>query len=217
MSAAAASSAAAAERTELDTALMTALHEAAEEGRHKEIRELCAEGANVDAMDELNYTPAWLAAVKGHAGCLRVLQELGADLNICCWNGMSPLCAAANSGREECVRILHALGADLNKGDQIDVSPISMAIFRNKPATVRMLVRLGADVQPLLDYDNPKPAIAAIAKEVRDFLKATGLVRAGEHQLALHSVVQLVLSAPMTQKMWKYTYPVGCPVIVSSR
>jgi ankyrin repeat protein len=96
-----------------------ALFAAAASGDDDEIRALLATGsANVnDTGDRIGRTPVYMAAKHGHVGSIRVLYELGADVNKCTSGGASPVCIAAEEGHAECIRVLHDLGAAVNHCD----------------------------------------------------------------------------------------------------
>ena len=61
------------------TALMAApIHDAAREGDEHRVRELLAAGADVNAKDEVGWTPLHSAAVSGQVGVMKTLLAAGA-------------------------------------------------------------------------------------------------------------------------------------------
>jgi ankyrin repeat protein len=78
-----------------------------------EVRSLVAAGVDVEAMDDFG-TSMHRAAGEGHVDVLKVLAELGANVNSPGLLGVRPLHCAAAEGRVEAVRVLVELGADKN-------------------------------------------------------------------------------------------------------
>ncbi len=82
---------------------------------------------------QMQCSPVYVAAWNGFCAAIRVLHELGADLNLCdkvplgppqaarvqCFpraqNGLSPVYAAARGGHSDAIELLHGLGADISK------------------------------------------------------------------------------------------------------
>jgi ankyrin repeat protein len=75
-----------------------------------------------DAGDEMGRTPVYMAAKNGHAGSIRVLHALGADVNKFATYGVSPIHIAANNGHVACIRVLHELGVNVNMCTSEDIS-----------------------------------------------------------------------------------------------
>jgi hypothetical protein len=126
--------------------------------------------------------------------CIRVLHELGADVNKCNTNENSPVYRAALYDHVECIRMLLALGADVNKCMSDGHSPITVAALFSRVECVRICIQLGANVQPLLLLPafqlHSSPSIPPIVQDIRSFLDATRLVHS-PHQYTLFSVAQL--------------------------
>ena len=90
---------------DLNLALLTA----AQKGCHEEVRKLCSQGVNVKALRRNDgATHVLLAAKHGRKQCIRLLHELGADVDEGDMTGYSPVIIAAMKGNEQCVRVLHA-------------------------------------------------------------------------------------------------------------
>jgi ankyrin repeat protein len=96
-----------------DTWLNTsALHYASAQGSPPDVvRALVDAGADVDAIDNLGWTPLLYAAQYGHAGAVRALLEGGADVHACSGNGETALALASAEGHAEVVAELEAGGA----------------------------------------------------------------------------------------------------------
>jgi CDK inhibitor PHO81 len=91
----------------------------AAQGGHLDItRLLLARGAKIVA-NSAGLTPQALAAGEGHAGCLQVLVEAGADANVrekgTLW---TPIFYAAENGHLDCLEVLVTAGARLDALDE---------------------------------------------------------------------------------------------------
>jgi ankyrin repeat protein len=92
----------------------TALHSAANKG-HKDVASLLiAKGADVNAVDERDYTPLTIAAYVGEREIAELLVAKGALLNPVDVKGLSPLHYAASAGNLEIAKMLIAKGAQIN-------------------------------------------------------------------------------------------------------
>ena len=57
-------------------------------------------------------TPAFIAAGKGHADCLRLLLEAGCDKDKARESGATPAYIAAQNGHADCLRLLEEAGSN---------------------------------------------------------------------------------------------------------
>jgi ankyrin repeat protein len=99
----------------------TALHSAANKGRKDVAGLLVARGADVNAMDEREYTPLKLAALGGYQEIAELLVANGALINPVDIMGLSPLHCAAIGGNLQIAKMLIAKGAAINaqRGDYV--------------------------------------------------------------------------------------------------
>jgi len=96
----------------------TVLSFAAENGSERALKALLVGRANVALADKRGLTAAHQAAAFGHAACLRLLIEAGANLEAKTYRGyFTPLLLAAQEGHAECCSLLLAKGVDANTGD----------------------------------------------------------------------------------------------------
>ena len=119
-----------------------ALFKAATEGNIKGIKQLIADGADVNAKNRDGTTPLQTAAIRGHKEFLQLLIANGADVNAKNEDGMTPLhCAAigtslnylSRGGRygvdhKEIAELLISAGADVNAQDNDGETPLDWAI-----------------------------------------------------------------------------------------
>lgn len=95
--------------------MWTLLHAAAESGLTKFIKHLVEQGADLAAESFNGYTPLYFAILNNHQATVKLLLDLGADLNIAKGRfGNTPLHVAVKEKNLEMVKILVKRGADVN-------------------------------------------------------------------------------------------------------
>jgi len=122
----------------------TALHLAAAVGGEAEVRQLVAAGADVGAGGWWRGTALGVAVVCGRVGVLRVLVELGADVNV--HGDETTLTAAARCGREAAVAVLLDMGAAIDRQDGTGFTALHWAMEYKRDAVARLLIARRADV-----------------------------------------------------------------------
>jgi len=93
-------------------------------------------GADVNAQDEDNWTPLYLAAWNGRVDFSEMLLEHGAAVNAPVKIGKTPLHKASEKGHVDVVRLLLERGADPNISDPYGRTPSDLA---SKPEIVQLL------------------------------------------------------------------------------
>jgi ankyrin repeat protein len=149
------------------------LVEAAKAGDLARVKELIAQGADVNAKTERGKNileevyrdrrkeeiacaliragadvraanvSLWMAVAEERAAIVKTLIEAGADVN-----AGSPLLRAATHGATEMVRLLIEGGADLNVTKLLQPKALLAAIMGNHPETALVLLHAGADISP---------------------------------------------------------------------
>lgn len=112
------------------------LHQAAATGDVTEVARLIADGEDVAAVDDSQFTPLHLASQQGHLGVAKVLVNAGAPVNARDSYGNTPLWRAVfafQGGDPELIRLLLEAGADPDIKNNTDRSPRDMALTFDRP------------------------------------------------------------------------------------
>ncbi|KAJ8284617.1 hypothetical protein COCON_G00034670 [Conger conger] len=155
----------------------TSLHQAAFKG-HAEIVRFLASVAHVNAVDDFEITPLFVAAQYGQRQCLEILADAGATVNCQSHDLATPMLISSQEGHLNCVEALLDRGADPNlycneKKWQLPIH--AAAEFGH----VRVLERLLAVTERICDRGVGKvsPVYAAILRGRSEILGV--LLRAG--------------------------------------
>ncbi|XP_071960040.1 ankyrin repeat and SOCS box protein 5-like [Antedon mediterranea] len=123
----------------------TALHYAASHGNVEKIQQIYqAEGTvGINRKDFYGKSALYWAAYKGHANCLEVLIENGADVNSQCKHGQAPL-HAVSALYPECMSLLIKAGADVDLRDNWGVTPMYTAACNGQLECIKLLIKAGS-------------------------------------------------------------------------
>jgi ankyrin repeat protein len=116
------------------------------------VRKMVKDGkidVNESYKNHIGWVPLiFTAAANGRVGAIRILKELGADVNQTNKDGWSAITLAAQSGHTETVRVLvEELGVDVNQTNAEGSNIIMIAAENGHTETVRVLgAELGANV-----------------------------------------------------------------------
>ncbi|XP_053719121.1 ankyrin repeat and SOCS box protein 3-like isoform X1 [Synchiropus splendidus] len=97
----------------------TCLHQAVYKG-HSGIVRLLVKVCNLEARDDHEITPLFVAAQYGRQECLEILIKSGADVNAQAADLATPLMIASQEGHSACVDLLLDQGADPNLACSLD-------------------------------------------------------------------------------------------------
>lgn len=104
---------------------------------------------NINGQSGKGVTPIIKAIQDKQIGMLKVLIDLGADINKCDHEGISPINAAILYNNADIVRILTNSGVDVNKCDDHGDFPFIFAVVNQQPEMVKLLKELNANINIL--------------------------------------------------------------------
>jgi len=157
-------------RTEEERQAFEELYEAIQQGDVATVRELIAEGADVDLIDVCGTPPLMLATQTASRDIMRLLIDAGADIEYVDPDGFTPLSWSSYEDRPDLVETLLAAGADPNHAPA-GVTALGIA-FGHSEASARLLIGAGADVNPKLRKKHAWPfVLRAVNKGFRELVR----------------------------------------------
>ncbi|KAJ1483169.1 ankyrin repeat-containing domain protein, partial [Baffinella frigidus] len=109
-------------------------------GLEEEVRQLHAEGANLEQGGGVKNSPPLFAAVWGnHLNVVLLLLQLGANIHATNNDGATPLHFAAFKGHTDLARLLLERGADLGDETITGMTPEDIATSKGRVETAAML------------------------------------------------------------------------------
>ncbi|MCP4385760.1 MAG: c-type cytochrome [Hyphomicrobiales bacterium] len=125
------------------------LHDAANNGDVEQVRQLIADGEDVNAIDQRG-TPLHGAALNGHLEVAELLVAEGAKVDEAVGTiGWAPLHMAAFGGSEGVVALLIANAAQIDVRDSSENTPLNLAAQKGHGAVIKLLSAGGADVNAI--------------------------------------------------------------------
>lgn len=121
------------------------------EGDFIRARKLINTQLSIDSLDETGVTPLVLAITYKQINVIKLLLEVGADINI-----QYPLMIAVRNGCDEGVKLLLINGADPNKRDVDNETPLLVASRQGNIVCMRYLLEYKADCN-VLDINKNTP------------------------------------------------------------
>lgn len=116
------------------------LRESVNSGNVDQVRQMLADGVNVDYVDDDSMTPLQHAAYKGNLELCEMLLAHGADVNYSAHeNGYTPLMFAALSGKKDVVRILLEHDACVGLVNSVQRTAAQMAAFIGQHEIVSLI------------------------------------------------------------------------------
>ncbi|XP_042320249.1 CARD- and ANK-domain containing inflammasome adapter protein-like [Sceloporus undulatus] len=129
--------------------MVSALFKAIEKDLHGIVAALIERGTDINAHNEMQYTPLLVACEMGKTESAKILIEKGASLKDKTPDSNSALHLAVQSGVTSITRMLLRKGMDPNITGQGDQRPLHIAAFHNKGALVDILIEGGAKIDPV--------------------------------------------------------------------
>ena len=94
-------------------------------------KKLIEYNAEIDRLDKsTGYSPLHIAAIHGRLGCIKILCQASAKVNVIDYDGRSPLHYAAELGNIECCNHLILNGCNVKQLDNCERSPADCAYRR---------------------------------------------------------------------------------------
>ena len=117
-------------------------------------------GANLEATDELGYTPLHCAVSSGSVQMVSLLVQSGVHVDATSNNqGATALhLAARTDSRANCIEVLLAAGADINVRSTSGMTPFDMALMSGSRRMWPLFLRAGAEIPT----DNTDPYIVRV-------------------------------------------------------
>jgi len=110
----------------------------------KAAKRWAADGASVNGVVDMGFTPLFFAATNGRGAVVAWLLEQRADATAQCVGRRTALHWASRNGHMEVVRMLIAAKAPLDVRDRSDRTPLGVAVDKNQAEVVALLKAAGA-------------------------------------------------------------------------
>lgn len=146
-------------------------------GNLAEAKEAIYFGADLKAIDSINYTPLMLACNGGHLEIVKYLVlTKGVDVNQKNEGNGSALMLAVLKNHEGIVEVLLGAGAQVNIQNKSGNTPVFAAAYNGYDRILVLLIKYGADVN-LRNYIGTTPIIEAVNR--KNIVIVDILIRAG--------------------------------------
>uniref|UniRef100_A0ACB8F4M9 Uncharacterized protein n=1 Tax=Sphaerodactylus townsendi TaxID=933632 RepID=A0ACB8F4M9_9SAUR len=126
--------------------MVSALYKAIQKDLYGIVAALIERGTDINAHNEMHYTPLLVACEMGKTESAKVLVDMGASLKDKTPNSNSALHLAVQAGASSIVKMLLGKGMDANLAGQGDQTPLHVAALHNKGALVGLLIDAGAKI-----------------------------------------------------------------------
>ena len=121
------------------------LEQATLEGRAETVKELIAQGKDINDRNTRGYTPLHLAATKNNSEVVKILLENGAEVDaVAIDSGCTALHYAASLGYAELCELLARYGANLDAQTTRLETPLHLAVAKGHAGVVALLLKYHA-------------------------------------------------------------------------
>lgn len=135
----------------LDKGLKTSpINLAAFFGELETVKNLIAQGTDLNAKDVCGYCPLLCATCGNHRQVIDFLIARGADVNAKDNRGFAPLHHASADGHMDIVELLISKGAEVDAKSKIQSTPLYWASYHGRREVVKLLLDKGANVNALI-------------------------------------------------------------------
>src|SRR5262249_19721628 len=147
-----------------------ALLRAAQEGNLEKIKDLLAQGKDINSRGRHGLTVLGMAILCRQTRAALLLLKWGADFGRIDADGSGALAFAAMQGELRVARSLLNQGADVNAADRDGVTPLMWAANRGSFRVVKLLLERGADPnrQDWLQYNEGATALMYASPSARN-------------------------------------------------
>ncbi|HAM49688.1 MAG TPA: hypothetical protein DCP92_02955 [Nitrospiraceae bacterium] len=123
------------------------LIKAASDGNIQKVRELVAQGVNINEKGSQKYSALYIAAARRQKEVVTFLLAQGSEVESPTSDyGATPLMAASQNGWEDIVAIMISKGAKVNAKTTKGATPLIQAVLGGNPNVVSLLIKHGADL-----------------------------------------------------------------------
>jgi ankyrin repeat protein len=147
-----------------------ALMSAAREGDPDKVRLLVADGAEVNAQSNHQWSPLMITARDSDAGVVSTIFGKGVSMGASDGKGWTPLMTATIAGHAEVVRALLEHGAEVNAENYEGWTALRFAVSMDETEILRLLLEAGADANRA-DHEGQTALMQAARESCRESLK----------------------------------------------
>jgi ankyrin repeat protein len=160
------------------SAFYNELIEEAKEGNLQKVKELIANGANINVRDESGFTPLLMAATRGHKDTTKFLIAKGANLNARSDLGFTLLMFVSEKGWKDIAELLISKGTDVNAKTKNEFTALMAASGNGQKEMAEFLIFMGAKINVMADtgFTPLKYAVYYGHKEVAELLISNGAI-----------------------------------------
>ncbi len=170
------------------------------------VRQLVAEGADINEKDQQGETPLYIAAWNGNLQAVEILIKAGAEVNIRDIYGDTPLMAAVDQGNVRIVKELIVAGADVTIKNNDGSTPLHYAGSSYNGAEIaRILINAGVDVNAINSFGRSAMNYAILnnANETAEVIRDHGGQNVSMHNDTHCKAIHLNKELASTQ--WRFT------------
>ena len=189
--------------------LETKLHEAIQQGSVQDVQELILQGTDINAKNEMDETPLYVALKLDMVSIVDILLQHGADVNCQKPTALeTPLHLAAGRGLEM-VKVLISKGAKIEAKDLHGRTPFWCAALYGQYFNLEILYRNGANAE-VQDHNGETPLMMAVmyaCDKTVEVLIQMGVkldTRDRQGQTAMHMATILAIRTSKLEKLVRY-------------
>ena len=176
--------------------LNTELLKMCEFGDFEGVKELIAEGANINCYDNQHVTPLMYSSQNGFIDISKYLLENGANINSVSVNGITALHVAVRTHRNNIITLLLNFKAKINAQDKYGATALHYAIALSDKEAIQILLDAEADVN-ICDNKGNSPYLIATIFGNKDIINMISIYGAKPNKANKMGVNPLMESAKM--------------------